>query len=245
MKTLITLLALNILLSASLLDFSYLDDAKEAYEKKEYTKAEKLYQKVEGDEARFNEADTLYKQKKYQEALDLYHSIESEQLAFEKQHNIGNCYAQLQKIDEGIEAYKEALKLKKDADTQFNLELLKKKKEQQQKKENKQDKKDDKNKKSKDKQEKNKEQKENNKKSENEKKKEEQQQKKKDKKDKKKKKEDEKKQDAQKAKENKPQPPISDMEERKYQKMLNQKGINTLMLPLNDKGEENDNINPW
>jgi Ca-activated chloride channel family protein len=35
------------------------------------------------------------------------------------------------------------------------------------------------------------------------------------------------------------------MEERKWQKMLNQKGVNTLMLPLNQKGKNSDKENPW
>ncbi len=38
--------------------------------------------------------------------------------------------------------------------------------------------------------------------------------------------------------------PISDMEERKWQKMLNQKEINTLLLPLK-KGERKNETTPW
>ena len=57
-STLLTLFA-----DASLLDFSYLKSAKEAYKNEKYEEAEKLYQKVEGDEATFNQADSLYRQK--------------------------------------------------------------------------------------------------------------------------------------------------------------------------------------
>ena len=39
--------------------------------------------------------------------------------------------------------------------------------------------------------------------------------------------------------------PISNMEERKWQKMLNQRGVRTLMLPLNSKGEKQDETKPW
>ena len=41
--------------------------------------------------------------------------------------------------------------------------------------------------------------------------------------------------------------PISDMELRKYNKMLDKRGIKTLMLPLPSKGEKRneENINPW
>ena len=38
--------------------------------------------------------------------------------------------------------------------------------------------------------------------------------------------------------------PISDMEERKWQKLLNQKEVNTLMLPLR-KGEKKNEATPW
>ena len=43
---------------------------------------------------------------------------------------------------------------------------------------------------------------------------------------------------------NKTQPPISNMEERKWQKMLNQRGVNTLMIPL-QQGENKNESNPW
>ncbi len=40
--------------------------------------------------------------------------------------------------------------------------------------------------------------------------------------------------------------PISDMEERKYNQMLNKRGIKTLMVPLKGKGEpKNDETTPW
>ncbi len=39
--------------------------------------------------------------------------------------------------------------------------------------------------------------------------------------------------------------PISDMQERKYKKMLEQRGVNTLMMELPTKGENKDEIKPW
>ena len=39
--------------------------------------------------------------------------------------------------------------------------------------------------------------------------------------------------------------PISKMEERKWQKMLNKRGVNTLMIPLPNKGEKRNETNPW
>ena len=48
MRVFIAVLMVSSILSASLFDFSYLSDAKEAYAQKEYEKAEKLYQKSGG-----------------------------------------------------------------------------------------------------------------------------------------------------------------------------------------------------
>ena len=236
---------------ASLLDFKYLEEAKVAYHDKNYTKAQSLYQKVENDEAKFNEADTLYRQKKYKEAIEAYEAITDPKLLAKKLHNIGNSYAQLKKIDEAIDAYEEALKIEDDADTKFNLELLKKKKKEKKKK--KDDKKKD-DKKDKDKKDDKKKDKKDSEKSEKEKsdkeKSEEQKKKDKESSEKKKKEEDEKKKDDKKKEkpkmneQNQTQPPISNMEERKWQKMLNQRGVQTLMIPLN-KGKKENETTPW
>lgn len=220
-STLLTLFA-----DASLLDFSYLKSAKEAYKNEKYEEAEKLYQKVEGDEATFNQADSLYRQKKYQEALEKYQEITEEKLSFKKLHNIGNSYAQLKKVDEAIKSYEEALKIEDDEETKFNLELLKKKKEQEDKKKQEKDKKD--------KQKEDKKSEEENKSKEEQKKQSEEKQKE----------EEAKKEDAKMDEQNQTQPPISNMEERKWQKMLNQRGVNTLMIPLN-KGVKQNETNPW
>jgi len=254
MKYFITLMFLSLFLSASLLDFKYLEEAKKAYNDKNYTKAQENYAKVHNDEARFNEADSLYRQKRYKEAIEVYKSIVNPKLEAKKLHNIGNSYAYMKKIDEAINSYEDALKLGEDNDTKFNLELLKKKKEEQKKKKDKKDdkkkkddknkkedknnkeKKDDKNKKESDKN-KSKEEKDKEKKESDKKKKEQEN------KEKNKKKEDEKKQ-SQMNEQNKTQAPISNMEERKWQKMLNKRGVNTLMIPLN-KGEKNNETNPW
>jgi len=134
-------------LSASLLDFRALDQAQEAYAEGNYSKAIEAYETVEkqNDEAIYDKANSHYKLKEYEKAKELYASINKDSLAFKKWHNLGNCHAQLGKLDEGIKAYEEALAIKEDEDTRFNLELLKKKKKEQEKKDDK--KKDKKNKK--------------------------------------------------------------------------------------------------
>ena len=262
----ILLLLSPLLLSASLLDFQALEKAKEGYAEGNYSKAIEAYDAIEkkSDELIYDEANSHYKLKEYEKAKELYSSITKDSLAFQKWHNLGNCYAQLGKLDEGIEAYEKALKIKEDKATRFNLELLKKKKkEQEQKKKNNKNKKNDKNKKDnkdnkksdkqKNKDEKKKQDKKNSdkdkksdkQKKEDEKKKKEQDKKDKEQKDKKsdEKKKGEKNKDKQKAQMKKE--PISDKEVRKYQKMLDQRGINTLMVPLKTKGEDNHELKPW
>jgi len=245
------------------LDFNYLDKANKAYNKSDFKRASDNYSKVNSDEARYNLANSLYKQKKYKEALNTYESISSKDLEFQKLHNMGNCQAQLKQNDEAIKSYQDALKIKDDKDTKFNLELLKKQKKKEDKKKkqnkknqkkndkknqkdkkkgdkNKQDKKQNKNEKNKDKMKKSQEQKKQNAKKEKQKQKE-QSKAKKAKEDKKKQMKKEKLTNKKKKKDN---PPISNMEERKWQNMLNQKEINTLLLPIR-KGEQKNETKPW
>jgi len=256
---------LSTLTFGSLLDFTYLQDAKDAYSKGEYQRAGELYGKIESDEAKFNQADALYRQKKYSEAIELYNSIQKPDLEFQKLHNIGNCYANLKKLDKAISSYEGALKLKEDKDTRFNLELLKKqKKQQEQKKQNKKEQNKD-NKEKKDKQDKqNQQNKQDKEKKDNSNKEQKENQKNRNG-------NDQNRTDKQKggqptpkptptqaptqtpkphqnpsAEQNRTQPPISNMEERKWQKMLNRRGVNTLMLPLNKgKGGRLNEENPW
>lgn len=190
MRYLLILTITTVSLLASLLDFKYLEEAKDAYRDKNYAKAQKLYARIEGDEAKFNMANSLYRQKKYQEAIEVYRTITDPKLEAKKLHNIGNSHVHMKKIDKAIHTYEKALKLKKDADTQFNLALLKKKKNREE----------DKNKKNK--------------------------------------------KDKQTDRPPKIEPPISNMEERKWQKMLDQRGVKTLMIPLNKKERQHDK-NPW
>ncbi len=123
--------------NASILDWHYLNQAKVAYQKGNYQKSAELYQKINNDEAKYNEADSLYKMKKYKEALDVYNQIKDKKLAEKVEYNKGNCYAKMGKIDEAINSYKNALKLNpNDKDAKYNLELLEKKKQHKQNKNN-------------------------------------------------------------------------------------------------------------
>ncbi len=258
MKKIILLIFCAIFLQAGLLDFLTVNNANKSYIDKDYKSAIKEYQKIENKQgAKYDLANSYYKAKDYKKALSEYGKVNNPNLKFQKLHNMGNTYAKLGKIDEAIKSYEDALKIKQDKDTKYNLELLKKqkKKQQQKKKNNKKNKKkkekkqnkNSKNNKNQNKQQKGKNDKQNQKTKGSKQKqgqnKEKQQkpgenQKSKEQKSKKK-------EEKQKAGKLKKVQPISDMEERKYKKMLNQRGINTLMLPLSTKGEKRNEENPW
>ena len=124
----------------SLMDWKYLDDAKEAYNKGYYLKSALLYSKVKNPKAQYDAANAFYKLKQYKRALDIYKSIETNDKNFQEKlfYNEGNCYAKMKKIDDAIKSYKQALKIDpKDKDARYNLELLEKMKKQTKNKQNK------------------------------------------------------------------------------------------------------------
>ena len=126
---LIFLLFISINAQAGLFDFFNIHQANKAYQDKDYKKAATQFSKIDhNDAARLNQANSLYKQGLYKQALIKYRGIKQEDLAFDRLYNSGNAYAKSGKINESINSYEAALKLKKDDDALFSLELLKKQK---------------------------------------------------------------------------------------------------------------------
>jgi Ca-activated chloride channel family protein len=123
---LILLLLISVNVQAGLFDFVSIYQANKAYENKDYQLAAEKFDNINDDAARLNQANSLYKQGLYQQALKKYQSIKQEDLSFDRLYNSGNAYAKSGKINEAIDSYEKALKLKKDEDTLFNLKLLKK-----------------------------------------------------------------------------------------------------------------------
>ena len=124
----IFLLLLSINTQAGLFDFVSIHQANKAYENKDYQLAAEKFDSINNDAARLNQANSLYKQGLYKQALKKYQSVKREDLAFDRLYNSGNAYAKSGKINEAIDSYEKALKLQKDKDALFNLELLKKQK---------------------------------------------------------------------------------------------------------------------
>ncbi|MEZ4917834.1 MAG: tetratricopeptide repeat protein [Saprospiraceae bacterium] len=107
------------------------------YEKKEYKWAEQAYE-LAGDEpkALYNKGNALYRQGQYEPAGELY------QEALERTtdpghkadayHNLGNTQLQQQQFQKAVESYQNSLRLRPgDPDAKTNLQLAKKKLEEQ------------------------------------------------------------------------------------------------------------------
>jgi Ca-activated chloride channel family protein len=127
-------------------------DGNALYQQKKYAEAEQKYDEalklkpnlVEGI---YNKANIQYQKKEYEEAAKQYETaaaLSSDPTVKAKAyHNMGNAYLEAGKYKEGVDAYKNALKLNPaDADTKYNLAyaLQKLKQEQSQNKQNEQNK---------------------------------------------------------------------------------------------------------
>lgn len=129
---------------------SILNEGVSKYEEKKYSDAEIDFRKVvenspKSFEANFNLGTSFYKQEKYDDAIKSFtaslESAEDNRSKAKVYHNIGNSLLKSNKIEQSIEAYKNALKFNPDdADTKYNLsyalELLKNKNKNQQNKNN-------------------------------------------------------------------------------------------------------------
>ncbi len=143
------------------------------YADSSYNDAEMQYRKsLEKDQdyfnASFNLADAVYKQERYEESSALFGALidnaPTESDLSKVYHNMGNSLVKEQKLDEAIDAYKNALRINpNDAETRHNLALCKKQKQEQEKQqeENKEDKEEENKEENKENQEKNNQNKEN------------------------------------------------------------------------------------
>ena len=125
-----------------------------AYKDSSYSDAEQLYREAlmkdqSSYEASFNMADAIYKQERYSEANSLFNALSEKTddkiKKSESYHNLGNSLLKEQKLDEAIEAYKNALRNNpKDLDTKHNLAYAMRMKNQSQEQEKEEDKKEEK-----------------------------------------------------------------------------------------------------
>lgn len=115
-----------------------------AYYEGKYPEAEVGYKRaieknIGSYEANFNLAGTLYKQGRYDDAAATYGKLAQDGTDLQRQastyYNMGNTYVKQRKLDEAIEAYKNALRLTPDdKEAKFNLAYAKKLKQEEEKK---------------------------------------------------------------------------------------------------------------
>ncbi len=135
---------------AGIFDFKDVDKAKEAYKKKNYDATiahlNSLKDSIKDPALEYDLGNAYYKKGKYKEALKHYEKAKGVDEA-NRLYNTGNAYANSGDIKSAIDAYEQSLKIRDDADTRKNLEILKQKKKEQDQKDqkNQQDKKDEKN----------------------------------------------------------------------------------------------------
>ena len=249
---------------AEFFEFENIKNATKHYNNKEYKQAGDQYRKInQTPQSLYNLANTLYKEKKYKEAIDTYSKITTSDIELEskKLHNVGNSYVKSNNLEKAKEFYEKSLKIKNDKQTKENLDMvnkeLEKQKKQQDKKNDKKDnknEKEDKNKKENKEKEQNKENKENknNKQDDKQNKKDENKNKKSDEKkdsqkdEKQKKNKDEKNSSDGKSNKKLKKEPISDMEEKKWMKMLDKQKAPLYLQKVNTKNKSSNNDEqPW
>ncbi|OFX42346.1 MAG: hypothetical protein A2046_11030 [Bacteroidetes bacterium GWA2_30_7] len=136
-------------------DKQLIRDGNKKYNNTKFDDAELSYRKaIENNpksfDAAFNLGDALYRQGKYEEAANQFQALSNEDVDKETlskvYHNLGNSYIQNKKLKEGIEAYKQSLRLEdKDVETKYNLsQALRMLKQEQQQQQQNQDNKDNK-----------------------------------------------------------------------------------------------------
>ena len=115
-------------------------NAKKAYQKEDYAKAEELFKQSsieypEDGKIHYNLANTHYKNEKYDEAIAEYEaSMKNEDINKAKVlYSIGDSYFQKQDYQKAIEYYRDSLiENPRDADTKYNYELTRQYLQQQQ-----------------------------------------------------------------------------------------------------------------
>lgn len=152
----ILIIALTYSSAFSQKDKQLIRDGNKKYDNTKFDDAELSYRKaIENNpksfDAAFNLGDALYRQGKYEEAANQFQALSNEDVDKETlskvYHNLGNSYIQNKKLKEGIEAYKQSLRLQdKDVETKYNLSqaLRMLKQEQQQQNQQNQDNKENK-----------------------------------------------------------------------------------------------------
>jgi len=131
----------------------HIREGNDLYTEGNYQDAEIEYMKAleanpDSYKGQFNVGGSIYKQDNFEDATTIYNNLitkaRDKKSMADAYYNLGNSLLKAQKLDESIEAYKNALRNNPtDSDIKYNLSYAQKLKQQQQEQENKdQDKKD-------------------------------------------------------------------------------------------------------
>jgi Ca-activated chloride channel family protein len=126
MKIVFSLLLLGTLLFGDIFDDYHLYKANVYISLNEYQKALEHYEKVENKTATiyYNLGNLYYMQGEYQKAITAYKQVNGGTLEFQTLHNLGNSYVKINQIDKAMMSYQKAILLKNDKATKTNLALL-------------------------------------------------------------------------------------------------------------------------
>ncbi len=126
MKIVFSLLFLGTFLFGDIFDDYHLYKANGYISQNEYQKALEHYEKVENKTATiyYNLGNLYYLQGEYQKAITAYKQVNEATLEFQTLHNLGNSYVKTNQIDKAMMSYQKAILLKNDKATKTNLELL-------------------------------------------------------------------------------------------------------------------------
>ena len=130
----------------------HIETGNELYEQQQYAEAEASYLKALAEdpnmqEGIFNLGDALYKEERFEGAAKQFqefaNTLTNPEQKAQAYHNLGNSLLKAELYEEGVEAYKQALRHNSnDLDTKYNLSYAQqklKKQEQEQEEENKED----------------------------------------------------------------------------------------------------------
>ncbi|KIM05133.1 MAG: hypothetical protein KN64_05005 [Sulfurovum sp. AS07-7] len=121
------------LLHAGVFDFQTIDEAKKAFEQKNYALSSKLFGEVSSEDKRkfYNQGNAYYKAGQFDKAIESYQKAKGINEEARRLYNIGNTYFRKDDMANAIKNYESALKVEpNDKDTKRNLEIAKRKQQQ-------------------------------------------------------------------------------------------------------------------
>lgn len=126
MKIIFFVICLYVIVSASVVDDYYTYKAQHYYTKGDLKNSFTYYEKIERklDEVYYNMGNILYQTQNYKEAIILYEKITSKKLLEKKWYNLANSYVQIEQYSKAVYYYQKLLQKQDDNDAKENLILV-------------------------------------------------------------------------------------------------------------------------